>query len=203
MWVHGTTYHVTVADFTGIVTIRTSIAKGRIKPLKLYIVICAQRFVSVWMPWLIFSIPPVICPLLPHDPSKLFIKMLWIQMRFFKPNIYGFHPQSVLAGWSSKWHERSCFQKDCETGLTGSVYCRKKKGLFPLLGWSVFLLMTDCPDLHSSGLTRKPLPSLSGPLRAFQALYLSPHCTTGQCWTMSVVFQKFRKVPLTSCSLQD
>lgn len=50
MWVHSTTQRVTAADFTGYVTIRTSIAKGRIKPLKFYIVIRAQRFVSVWMP---------------------------------------------------------------------------------------------------------------------------------------------------------
>lgn len=102
--------------------------------------------------------------------------------------------QPVLTGWSPKWHEWSYFHKDCETRLSRNVYCRRKRGLFLLLGWSIFLLMTDFPDRLSTGLTRKPLLSLFGPWTAFQASYLSPHCIAGQCWTISTwYFTSFKR----------
>jgi len=102
-----------------------------------------------------------------------------------------FTPQPVLTGWSPKWHEWSYFHRHCEAGLSGNVYCRKKRGLFLLLGWSVFLVTTDCPDL-GTGLTRKTAPACLGPTQLFKH-HIWADTTSGRCWSISTwYFRSFK-----------
>lgn len=194
MWVHSTTYHITVVDFTGYVTIYTSIAKGRIKPFKFYIVICAQRFVSVWMPWLIFSIPPVLHPLLPHNLSFL-LKYSGCRFACWSLVFIYFILQSVLTG--------ATYTRTVRLACLEVFTAEKNQCLFLLLGWrSLFLLMTDCPDFLSTGLTRKHLPLL-----ATTQLYKHPiwaHTVSRDSAEpfLSSVSKVSRDIP-TSCWLQD
>lgn len=138
--------------------------------------------------------PQCFIPSFPRTQANFLLKCSGCRFAFLSLVFMDFILQPVLTGWSPKWHEWSYFHKDRETSLSGNIYCRKKRGLFPLLGWSVFLLMTDCPDIFSTGLTRKPLPSLFGPYTTFQASYLSPHCIAGQCRTISTwYFRSFKR----------
>lgn len=124
--------------------------------------------------------PQCFIPSFPTTQANFLLKCSGCRFAFLSLVFMDFILQCVLTGRSPKWHEWSYFHKGRETGLSENAYCRKKRGLFLLLGRSVFLLMTDCPDRLSTGLTRKPLHSLFGPYTAFRALYLSPGSIAGQ-----------------------
>lgn len=130
--------------------------------------------------------PQCFIPSFPVTQANFLLKYLGCRLAFFKLSIYGLHPTTSTHRLESQMAWMELLHKDWETSLSGNVYCRKKRGLFLLLGWSVFLLMTDCRDLPNTGLTRKPFPTLFGPYTAFQASHLSPHGTAGQCWAISM-----------------